>query len=217
MKRFIAIICVFLSLLTLPSCAFAEKAPPIEPKVSQMKAICELAVMDCYYHNVAEYYEEDAQTGWLVIDKDKKFWIEYSGIVTLGIDVSLVTLEISDNVVTIAVPPGKVLDCKVDSSSLTKDSYIVAKKSADVTAYDETAAFSEAQKHLRETVENDTALLASAQQRAMSLLDEYITNISNAVGKQYTINWIYLDAAGNPISIGTRVDPATIESSSAEE
>ena len=31
-----------------------------EPESSQMKMICELATMECYYHNVAKYLEEDA-------------------------------------------------------------------------------------------------------------------------------------------------------------
>lgn len=36
-----------------------------EPDVTEMRAICELSVMDCYYHNVAKYFEEDAQKGFL--------------------------------------------------------------------------------------------------------------------------------------------------------
>lgn len=63
MKKVIA---VFLSLLLTLLCASCgkttEEKPPMEPKVSQMKAICELAVMECYYHNVAKYTEEDAWT-----------------------------------------------------------------------------------------------------------------------------------------------------------
>lgn len=40
----------------------------VVPQVSQMKSICELATIDCYYHNVAKYSEDDA-TGvlWLKV------------------------------------------------------------------------------------------------------------------------------------------------------
>ncbi len=40
----------------------------------------------------------------------------------------------------------------------------------------------------------DTALLASAQQRAQILIEEYIKNIGKALGKEYTIKWIYIDS-----------------------
>ena len=42
----------------------------------------------------------------------------------------------------------------------------------------------------------DKALLANAQQRVQLLLEEYITNIGNAVGKQYSITWVELDVEG---------------------
>ncbi len=48
--------------------------------------------------------------------KDKKFWIEYGGIVKLGIDVSLVKIDIQDINVTITLPQAKVLSCKVDEN-----------------------------------------------------------------------------------------------------
>ena len=179
-----------------------EETLNMEPEVSQMKAICELAVMECYYHNVAKYYEEDA-SGVLWWKKDKQFWIEYSGVVKLGVDISSVNIEVNDTQVSITLPAAKVLGCKVDSASLTEDSFIVAKNSANVDASDEVKAFDEAQSKLQENAASDTALLASAQQRAQDLLEDYITNIGNAVGKEYTIKWIYTDATDNPLEVTT--------------
>ena len=110
---------------------------------------------------------------------------------------SLVKIEVSDNLITITIPEAKVLGCKVDSATLTKDSFIVDKNSATVTADDEIKAFSDAQKQLEETATNDKALLANAQQRAMELLEDYVLNIGNTVGKEYTIKWVYIDSQGN--------------------
>ena len=45
---------------------------------------------------------------------------------------------------------------------------------------------------MREAAEKDTALLASAQQRAQKLLEDYVTNIGNSIGKTYTIKWVYI-------------------------
>ena len=63
--------------------------------------------MQCYYHNVAKYKEENASGFWLWA-KDKHFWIEYSGVVTLGIDTSQVYMEIDGDTVTIT-PNHKLL------------------------------------------------------------------------------------------------------------
>lgn len=176
------------------ACGGSAEQITMEPETSQMKAICELAVMDCYYHNVAKFKEEDA-AGILFWQKDKHFWIEYSGVVSLGIDASQVALEVDDTLVTITIPEAKVLRCQVDSNELSEDSYIVAKDSARISAEDEVAAFAKAQADLEETAASDTALLSSAQQRAQDLLEEYVQNIGEAVGKDYTIQWVYLDSA----------------------
>lgn len=77
--------------------------------------------------------------------KDRKFWIEYAGVVTVGIDASLVNMEAQDN--------------------------------------------------MRKETEKDTVLLASAQQRAQKLLDDYVNNIGACTGKTYTIKLVYLDGA----------------------
>lgn len=214
MKKLMCILISAVLTLSLAACSDTEPAPvDMEPKTSQMKAICELAVMDCYYHNVAKYEMKDAE-GFLWWTKDKNFWIEYSGVVTIGIDVSRVTVEVDGTKVTISIPAAEVLRYTVDSSSLTEDSYIVAKDSAAIEAEDEIAAFSVAQADLEATASQDTALLASAQQQAQQLLEDYITNIGKATGKSYSIEWIYLDENNVPVG-SEQTDPGTVEESSA--
>lgn len=214
MKKMIVLLLALAAILGCTACGQKEEAPMVEPDVTEMRAICKLSVMDCYYHNVAKYFEEDAQKGLLGIGKkDKRFWIEYSGIVRMGIDASLVKVEVEDTQVTITIPEAKVLECTVDSDSLSQDSYIVDKNSAKVEAADEVLAFDEAQRQLKETAAKDKTLLTNAQQRAKSLLKEYINNIGEAVGKEYKIDWIYVDASGNPL--GTAAD-ASVETASAE-
>lgn len=216
MKKLMCILISAVLTLSLAACSNTEPAPvDMEPKTSQMKAICELAVMDCYYHNVAKYELKDAE-GFLWWTKDKNFWIEYSGVVTIGIDVSRVTVEIDGTKVTISIPAAEVLSCTVDSSSLTKDSFIVAQDSAAIEAEDEVYAFSDAQAKLEETASQDTALLASAQQQAQQLLEDYITNIGKATGKSYTIEWIYLDENNVPVG-SEQTDPETEELSAPAE
>lgn len=175
------------------ACGMQQKAPEpdVTPSVSRVKSICDLSVMECYYHNVAKFNQKDAE-GVLFWKKDKRFWVEYSGIVKVGVDASKVEMTINGTEVTITIPEAEVLDSKVDSSSLNKDSYIVAKDSVAVNADDEVEVLRVAQEEMEKEASRDKALLAAAQQRAQQLLEDYVLNIGSAVGKNYSIKWKYL-------------------------
>lgn len=193
MKKMIRMILIAIMCLSFTACADSQDSgKAISPQASQIKSICELATMQCYYHNVAKY-DQEAASGALFWKKDRKFWIEYSGIVTIGIDTSLVSIEVDMENVTITLPPAQVLGCKVNDETLNADSFIVAKDSASVEAEHQTLAFKEAQEKMEESASNDTVLLANAQQRAQQLLEDYINNIGACTGKSYKINWVYLD------------------------
>ena len=192
MKKYLSVILIIMICFSSVSCA--KEIKNIAPETSQMKSICELAVMECYYHNVAKYKEENA-TGILWWEKDRHFWMEYAGIVTIGVDTSLMNIEVEDENVTITIPPAKVLGCKVDETTLTEDSFIVAKNSAKVEAEHQTEAFKSAKDKLESEAKSNLTLLAAAQQRVQKLLEDYVTNIGNSVGKTYKIKWIYLEGA----------------------
>ena len=192
MKKYLSAILIIMMCFSSVSCA--KEIKNIAPETSQMKSICELAVMECYYHNVAKYKEENA-TGMLWWEKDRHFWMEYAGIVTIGVDTSLMNIEVEDENVTITIPPAKVLGCKVDETTLTEDSFIVAKNSAKVEAEHQTEAFKSAKDKLESEAKSNFTLLAAAQQRVQKLLEDYVTNIGNSVGKTYKIKWIYLEGA----------------------
>lgn len=184
MKKIISIILVLITLLSITACS-TDKVD-VKPELTQMRAICELATLECYYHNVAKFYEE-GKNWW---DKDKHFWIEYDGVVRIGVDASLISITIDENdTVTITIPQAKVLDCTVNSETLNKESYIVDSKSAKITAEDETTAMQQAKEKMLETAKSDNALLINAQDRAKELLENYVDNIGICVGKQYTIIW----------------------------
>lgn len=201
-KKIISIVLAAVMCMTCISCGQKEQKMVEEPKVSQVKAICELAVMDCYYHNVAKYFEEDASGIWLW-KKDKKFWIEYSGVVRIGIDASQVQMEVKDKQVEITMPKARVMNCTVDAATLNIDSFIVASDSAKVEAEDQTKAFEEAQKNMEMEAAGDAALLANAQQRAQNLLEEYVKNVGGVTGKEYAINWKFIndDEASNQMEV----------------
>ena len=192
MKKYLSVILIIMMCFSSMSCA--KEIKNIAPETSQMKSICELAVMECYYHNVAKYKEENA-TGILWWEKDRHFWMEYAGVVTIGVDTSLMNIDVEGENVTITIPPAKVLGCKVDETTLTEDSFIVAQNSAKVEAEHQTEAFKSAKDKLESEAKSNFTLLAAAQQRVQKLLEDYVTNIGNSVGKTYKIKWIYLEGA----------------------
>lgn len=193
MKKIRIIFTILLTMIFCGACGKpqepAEKVN-VEPQTSQMKAICELATLECYYHNVAKYMEEDAE-GFLLWKKDKRFWVEYSGVVVIGIDASKLQVEVEGTQVTISMPKAMVLSVKVDPESLTEDSFYVDKDSAAVSAQDATNAYKEAQDYMKIQAAGDSALLEGAQQRAQTLLEEYVNNIGEAMGVEYSITWVY--------------------------
>ena len=121
--------------------------------------------------------------------KDKNFWISYDGIVTLGIDSSKLDVKVDGENVKIHIPEAKVLSSKPNPDSITKDSYYYAKNSAIADAYDQTKAYKKAEKEMEKTATNDTVLLAQAQQRVQSMLEDYVKNMGTMLGKEYTITW----------------------------
>ncbi len=184
----IVIVCILL----LEGCGTTDNQKQSKPKETDMKFIMDLSTMECYYNNIAKFHEDDA-SGMLFWKKDKDFWVEYNGIVTLGIDASKVKFDIHKNSINISIPNAEVLGCKVDEKSLTKNSFIYAEDSADIESKDEIKALTEAQDNMREVASKDTGLLASAQNRAQVLLEDYVSNITKLNDVEYEIKWIYLD------------------------
>lgn len=205
MKKIISVILIAVMSFSLVACSNNKE---MEPQAAQMKSICELATMKCYYHNVAKYMHDDV-AGALWWKKDRKFWVEYSGVVTIGIDTSLVKIEVDDENVTITIPPAKVLGCKVDEKTLTEDSFIIAKNSAKIEAEHQTEAFKDAQAKMKEDASNDTVLLANAQQQAQKLLEDYVNNIGDCTGKTYNIKWVYLEGAKELNNVDTKETTST--------
>ena len=161
-KQSAAAACVTALLLLTTACGKAEEPALPLPQEEQVKTICQLAVLECEYHNLAKYQDGQKVERFLWMTKGKRFWVEYSATAVLGINADQVSMKLQGDVVSITLPRARVLNCKVNGDSLSKDSYIVDKDSAPVTAEDEVRAFKDAQDSLQQTVEADGDMLKSA-------------------------------------------------------
>lgn len=189
---------LLLAVLTLLFCAACGKEEAVEipvPEEAQLKSICQLSVLEGYFHNVYKYNQENAEK-FLWMSKNKRFWLEYTGIAKYGIDASQVSMEVEGQDITITLPKAKLLYCKVDSTSLTEDSYIVDQDSAKIKAEDSKNALTQAQAKLETEAADYEPLLTLAQQQTEKLMEEYVHNIAAAAGADtdyYTIHWNYLN------------------------
>ena len=120
-----------------------------EPDIMQIKNICNLATLECYYHNVAKSIKEPEAGITHVGERERTFWIEYTGKVRLGIDMSKVTMNIKGSDVEVTLPEAKVLSSSIDKKTLDENSYISSEDGWNknlITATDQTKAIDEAQK-----------------------------------------------------------------------
>lgn len=169
------------------------------PNIAQVRSICELATLECYYHNVAKSVKFKQEGITHLGEKDRTFWIEYTGTVKLGIDMSQVTMDIDNNNVTITIPEAEVLEVSVNDSSYNEDSYIMSQDGWNrnkITAEDATEAVKAAKEKMKQTAMENSSLLLNAQERAKKLIENYLVQIGDAVGVKYNIDWKYVDSNG---------------------
>lgn len=158
---------------------------------SGITSVCELATLKCYYHNVAKAETEASGifAKWLKTGY-KKIWTEYSGIIEYGIDISQVTVSEPDKngVVTVTMPDAQVLNVDVDEESLgtplTDTGFLTS-----VTTEEKTTTLAGAQEAMEQQAKENTEMLSQAKARAKTLIEEYIKNVGESIGEEYTVEW----------------------------
>lgn len=169
---------------------------------SSVNAICELATLKSFYHNVVVCEEEPSGTVktvstvllWpfdrLAKTGYKQFWMEYSGIVETGIDASQIQFNTTaDGVVEIFVPDATILSVYADENSLSEP-LTEQGLFTTITGEEQAKAFAKAQSEMREKAENDQALLNRAKNNAKILLEQYVKKTGKEIGVNYTVKWI---------------------------
>ena len=199
MKKLLSSFLVLFLLFALAGCNSKPKEEPKKAEtkieVDEMRAIANLATVDCYFHNVAKS-DREMNPAWYQFweKKNMRFWVEYDGKVTIGIDVSKLNVEVSeDNVVTITMPNAVVLNASVNQESLTSESFYFDPKAKKPSPEEQTEAFKQAQSNMKATAEKNPVLMANAKSNAKELLKNYVNSVGEAIGIQYTIVWKDID------------------------
>ncbi len=198
MKKIISILLCLVILCGFAGCS-KQEVLDVEPDITQIRSICNLATLECYYHNVAKSTKTAGTNMSDWFEKDREFWIEYTGVAKIGIDMSKVSMEIVEDTVTVHMPEAKLLSVDILESDLNEGSYIA---NADgwfntnkITAEDQTSAINDAQNKMATSVKENTTLLLNARIRAEKLIENYIIQIGDMTGVSYRIKWVYDDTA----------------------
>lgn len=193
-------------IITLTACTREKEQNIQEPGISQIRSICELATMECYYHNVVKgkveggWFKEGWNDGWNILDwmkkanvEDCEYWFEYVGIIKIGVDLANVKIQIEDDNVKITMPKAKILSSEVKPESLDEGLYVTSSSDNDgawITLENETEAISLAQENMNKATGENTMLFEEATERAKKLIQNYIVQMGKLTNKEYTIEWI---------------------------
>lgn len=192
MKKKLILLCLF-SLIFVSGCS--NKLFSNKPSVEQIRSICNLATVEAYYHNVAKSTKKAGDGFASFGEKDRRFWIQYTGIAKIGIDMTKVKMTIKDDKVKVYLPNASVLSIDVNEKELDKNSYIREEDAFfnknPITAKDESNAIYDAQLNMKMSTLKNTNLLLSAQTRAKNLIENYINKMGDISGIEYKIEWEY--------------------------
>lgn len=90
--------------------------------------------------------------------------------------------------VTVTIPDAQVLNVDVDEDSLgtplTDTGFLTS-----ITTEEKTTTLAGAQEAMEQQAKENTEMLAQAKARAKTLIEEYIKNVGEGIGEEYTVEW----------------------------
>ena len=152
--------------------------------------ICKIATLDLYYQNVAKGTKSPGTGLVHTFETERKFFIRYTGKVTLGVNADNVDIKIKDNEVTVTMPKAEIIsEPTVDAISandifISPDSFL---NKNEIDQDDQKKAIEIAQNEMLETAKNDSEKYDLATDRAQSLIKSFIEAVGEEIGVQYVV------------------------------
>ena len=188
MKRITSLYLILIIVGTLSSCGKKE-----EPKIEQVRSICQLSTVKVYYNNVAKSIKQSGKSIWNVLEKDREFWIEYDGVAEVGIDMDEVKMEVRGDEVCITIPEAELLSTRIVRETFDESCYITSSDNwwdhNKITTEDQQGAINMAQAEMRETVKKDKNLFVRAEKIAKETIQNYFNKLNAITGSKFEIKW----------------------------
>ena len=196
MRKLIRLVILMIGTCLIYGCG-KEQSDLMLPEEEQIRQICELSTLECEFNNVAKGEKTKGEGIAHLGEKDRKYWVEYVGIVKLGIDMAKVSMEIKDTNVFITLPKAEIQAMDIKDGSYNEDSVITSQDAFfnknKITVDEQQDAIADAQATMERTILESQDLMQKAQDRAKTLIENYIKNIGAASGITYNIQWKYID------------------------
>lgn len=134
----------------------------------------------------------------------RKLWIEYDGIVRVGMKADQIKISEPDsnNVVTVTIPDAVILDKDLDESTVREiDSQTVLLgfiQWSEVNTEDRRKALSKAQDEMADSASQNGTILAEAKNRAKMIIETNIVAAGEAAGKHYKVKFVNASEAQLP-------------------
>ncbi len=178
------VVCLCFLSIIIVSCG---KQTNIEPNILDIRQVCKLATLECYYHNLIEVKNASGL----------KQWIDYESRVKLGIDVSSIDIKVNNTKVTVYIPNSKIIgEPKITIPSIDvlteKPGFFGGLFKSPISKENQVEAVSKANENCKKTVQENQQLMQNAQNRAMKIIENYISQIGEMTGKQYQIEWKFI-------------------------
>ena len=189
-KKYILIVILVLIVVFFPA-----RKPEIltNHNYSKIQKICDLAMVDAYYHSVASKEVDATKVGKIFGDAGyKKYWIEYDSSIQFGIDAKKVKIKKSlfSNKVKVYIPDAVVLNRPVIDSTTTSKPITDKGFLTTIDTAEKTEAISNEQEELYKKACKDTELLDLAKERAKSFFKNYIEGIGKESGTNYEVVFV---------------------------
>lgn len=177
------------SLFSFTGCQMEESK---EPDFSNAQEVANLATFECTYHNVAKIDKESSKWWFIDLGDSKHEWFEYDATVNFGIDASLVDISSpdSDGNVVVTIPRAEVLTEPNVKAETMSDPISNNGWRGQVTDEERKEALKLAQQETFERAQSDDAMLAAARERAKVLLEQYVKNVGDGIGKTYNVKFV---------------------------
>lgn len=178
------LLCVITLILIFPITTCNRISPKFDS--DEMRNICNLAVMDCYFHNIAKLHKPAEN----LMCKEKTIWFEYTAKVKFGIDASLIEVDVYKNLVTICLPQARALqNPNIIDDTIKPYSSVDGLIRTKITPEERLLAQEAANINMVKQLNENKSLVQKAETRIKIILSNYINQIGDFSGVEYKIVW----------------------------
>lgn len=179
----IAVVCFAFPIL-LGSC----KKEVSTINAEEIRSICNMAVMECYYHNRAVTTKDNKILGLISLG-ESSFWMEYSAKIKVGVDASLIAIDVDGTTVKIKLPKPKNLT-KPNILDDTITTFSSEGGKTRTTGTERIKAKNDANEKMVAELLANTTLMHNAEERVKKILESYIEQIGKLSGVEYTVKFV---------------------------